>query len=202
LTRVTCAGIIDADDLSPNEIAHLESLGIKTLPVTELENLLLLPMVAKSIAEHEGHVGAALDAKLRELNEAVFTNATQGDNIEKCVARYCRRRIDRLLKKIDLSNASTISEISTKFATEVAALNINTIANAMRDKINRHISDKDISGLMTVYDNKGLLSIVATHLRSSAPQNFESWLLRVLSNDSVPKIKEALLVVLPQITAQ
>ena len=39
LTRVTCAGFVDADSRSPQEIMALDQMGIYTLPVSEIENL-------------------------------------------------------------------------------------------------------------------------------------------------------------------
>ncbi|WP_245490718.1 AAA family ATPase, partial [Mesorhizobium sp. M7A.F.Ca.CA.001.10.2.1] len=39
LTRVTCSGIVDADDYSGPEIANLARLGVAVLPVSEIENV-------------------------------------------------------------------------------------------------------------------------------------------------------------------
>ena len=43
LTRVTCSEIVDADDYQPEDKATLKRLGIEILPVSEIENIVLLP---------------------------------------------------------------------------------------------------------------------------------------------------------------
>jgi hypothetical protein len=58
LTRITCAGIVDADAYEDVEIKALNNQGVGVLPVSEIENLFLLPEVARAIAEAEGFRGA------------------------------------------------------------------------------------------------------------------------------------------------
>ena len=60
LTRVTCHGMVDGDHRSPDEIAYLRGRGVMVLPVTELENVFLLPDVSRAIAAHEAHEGHGL----------------------------------------------------------------------------------------------------------------------------------------------
>ncbi len=50
LHHVGCAGIVDADARSTEEVSYLESKGIYCLPVSEVENLILLPEVFLAIA--------------------------------------------------------------------------------------------------------------------------------------------------------
>jgi len=155
LTRVTCSGIVDADDHSVDEIAYLNSLEIKVLPVSEIENLFFLPDIAKAIGIHEGHTGSALGEKIKEMNDAVIKTIQHGNNIEDTVAKYCRRRLDCILKKIDLSDAVTVEEIATQYTNKTSALNVHDIADSRRKSINDCISNQDILGLMALYDNKG-----------------------------------------------
>lgn len=67
LTRVTCSGIVDADDYGADNITYLGTLGIAVLPVSEIENIILLPTVSRAIAENEGYVGADLENRLNAL---------------------------------------------------------------------------------------------------------------------------------------
>jgi hypothetical protein len=64
LTRVTCSGIVDADDYEANDVAYLSRLGIVVLPVSEIENIILLPTVSRAIAESEGYERAELESRL------------------------------------------------------------------------------------------------------------------------------------------
>lgn len=199
LTRITCSGIVDADDYSTEEIAYLDTLGIKVLPVSEIENLLLLPDIAEAIGRHEGHDDPALNTKLQEMNNAVIADIQQANNIEKNVTQYCRRCIDRILKKIDLSDAATVAEVATKYAAETTSLDVQAIAAARREAINNCITNQDIHGLMALYDNKGLVALAAKHLKATRKTDFENWIIRVLGNNSVPEITQAFRDALPEI---
>ncbi|MCK5659153.1 MAG: AAA family ATPase [Alphaproteobacteria bacterium] len=201
LTRVKCAGIVDADDRSKEEISYLKNKGIKVLPVSEIENLFLLPNIAKAIGEHEGHSGESLETKLQEMNTAIIDHIQKGNNIEINIARYCRRRIDRTLKKIDLRDADTVEEIASKYLEETAALDIKAIADVKITTIKQYISKQDIPALMELYDNKALVNIVANHMRKNKTKDFESWIIRILGNNTVPTITSAFKKALPVIEA-
>ncbi len=72
LTRITCAGIVDADDYSEDEKNQLSSLGVAVLPVSEIENLFLLPDIATAILQEEKYSGQELEAKLNALTQEVL----------------------------------------------------------------------------------------------------------------------------------
>lgn len=184
LTRVTCAGIVDADDYTTDEIQHLNSLGVFPLPVSEIENLILLPEVSRAIAQTEGYTGAELEQKLSNLQIAIFNSLNSETAIEDVVARYCRRRIDRMLKKIDLSDSKTINEIISEYETQTSALDINGIAAVAHQKILGALENRDLPTLLTIYDNKGLLALAAQHLKQQRLAAFEAWLTRMLRDEA------------------
>ncbi|MNG94041.1 hypothetical protein D3C79_530370 [compost metagenome] len=202
LTRITCSGIVDADDYSREDKDYLDNLGIATLPVSEIENLILLPSVSKVIAQNEGHAGDELDSKLNGLAEAIFKSLNTERAIEKVVIGYCKRRIDRLLKKIDLSEAATVNDIYNKYTQETSSLKIEDIAQESRNRINQAIENRDLPSLLANYDNKGMMALAATNLKGCSRTNFESWLVRVLNNNNVPGLIEAVQEILPNIEPQ
>ncbi|MDZ4729822.1 MAG: AAA family ATPase [Xanthomonadales bacterium] len=200
LTRVTCSGIVDADDYAQEEIAYLGGLGIAVLPVSEIENLFLLPSVGTTIAANEGHADAALTQKLDELKQAVFAQITPA-TAEAAIMRYCRRRIDRTLKKIDLSTANTVGAIAADYAAKTGALDVAVIAAAAQARIDAAVAAQDMAQLARCFDNKGLLALCARHLKGTTLAEFEGWLNRALRNNTVPALKAALGQVLPTIQA-
>jgi ABC-type cobalamin/Fe3+-siderophores transport system ATPase subunit len=202
LTRITCSGIVDADDYSQEDQDYLQGLGIATLPVSEIENLILLPAISSIIAQSEGHAGNELDAKLINLAEAIFDSLSSARAIEKVVTRYCKRRIDRLLKKIDLSEAETVIAISDRYMQQTAALNIKNIAHEATSRINQAIENKDLPMLLANYDNKGMMAFAATHLKGCRRNYFESWIVRVLRNNSIQGLIESIQETLPEIEPQ
>lgn len=202
LTRVTCSGIVDADDYDETDRAYLNSLGVEILAVSEIENIILLPAVSQTIADSEGLVGQDLGDCLEALKAEIFSMLQPTAAIDTVVARYCRRRIDRTLKKIDLSNVSSVEDIAAEYAQKTAALDIAVLANMARDRIQTVIRTRDLPALLAIYDNKGLIALAAKHLKKTRLQDFESWLTRVLRSDKVPALTVALRQNLPTMTAR
>ena len=184
LTRVTCAGIVDADDYTPDEIQHLNSLGVFPLPVSEVENLILLPEVSRAIAQAEGYAGADLEQQLSKLQESIFNTLKSQAVIDEVVVRYCRRRIDRALKKVDLSAPKTVEQIISEYGVKTAALDIASIASRATRKIQDALETGNLPSLLTIYDNKGMLALAAQHLKQTRLAPFEAWLTRMLRQDA------------------
>lgn len=201
LTRVTCSGIVDADDYSPEEIAYLDTLGVKVLPVSEIENMFLLPNIATAIFKQEGYEDAELEVRLEAMYDDVIEMINHGDNIEGAITRYCRRRIDRLLKKIDLSEEKNVQDIVGKYTDETSALDVQAIADAHRAAIEDSIAKRDIGKLMSLYDNKGMVAIAARHFKGVSKKTFESWIVRVLGNNSAVQVTHAFQNELPVVSA-
>ena len=201
LTRVTCAGIVDADDYQPEDVERLNRLGIAVLPISEIENLVLLPGVSRAVAQQEGLIAGELEMRLRHLRDAVFEAVTSPEAKDAVVARYCRRRIDRLLKRINLSEADGVDDITQEYERQTGAVNIAEIAAAVTERIDRAVQNEDLPGLLACYDNKGLLALAARHLKAQSAKNFKQWLVRVMSNGTVPNLDAAVRDALPTIVA-
>ena len=202
LTRVTCAGIVDADDYAADEIQYLNGLGVFPLQVSEVENLILLPEVSRAIAELEGFGGAELEQQLSSLKAAIFGTLQSQAAIDEVVMRYCRRRIDRTLKKIDLSGPKSITDLVEEYGTQTASLDVGGLAAGAARKIQDALANGDLPSLLTIYDNKGLLALAAQHLKRTRLAAFEAWLTRMLRDEArAPGLAEALKAVLPTMQA-
>lgn len=201
-TRVTCSGIVDADDHHADDVTYLNELGIFPLPVSEIENVILMPEVSRAIAESEGYTGDDLETRLNNLKIEIFTTLNSAAAIDAVVNRYCLRRIDRFLKKIDLSGNNNISDIVTKYSEETNSLNIVDIANFVKNRISEALQDDDLPKLLTYYDNKAMMALASRYLKSSRLVDFESWLARVLRNNKVPALTTAIRRILPTIQPQ
>jgi hypothetical protein len=201
LTRVTCSGIVDADGYEPEDIRYLNELGIAVLSVSEIENLILLPAVSRVIARREGYQGQELENRLAALMTAVFDTLNSEAAIDAVVARYCRRRIDRILKKMDFSKASTVDDIAAEYERQTKALDIEAIATKARDTIKQALGAGDMALLLANYDNKALMSLAAQHLKQTRPKDFESWLTRILRDEKATDLRDAIAARLPALTA-
>lgn len=200
LTRVTCAGIVDADAYEASEIAFLQAKGIAMLPVSEIENILLLPNVVEAIARAEGYADDALRNKLTEVFEELLTVAADAKNQDPIVMRYCRRRIDRTLKKIDFSDAPDVAALAADYSAKTQALDIQAIARMAAESIQKAITGKNILELLKWYDNKGVLGIACKAKDTTKPR-FEQWIVRALRNNTAPEVSTAIRSVLPVVVA-
>ena len=127
LTRVTCSGIVDADDYTDEEKLTFEEKGIEILPVSEIENIFLLPVVAEAIARAEGFRGAELDALIKSINDELFDRIKKPECLNPIILRYCRRRIDRALKIINLSAADTQDDIKQAYIDQTGSVDIDSL---------------------------------------------------------------------------
>ncbi|GAB3380081.1 AAA family ATPase [Lysobacter fragariae] len=199
LTRVTCSGIVDADAYQASDIEYLALLSVAVLPVSEIENVILLPEVSRKIAETEGYEAEELDVRLAALRAAIYQSLNSEEAISEVVARYCRRRIDRQLKKVDLSAARTVAEVAEEYRRQTSALDIDQIAAEVRERIVAAVQNDDLPLLLANYDNKGLLACAATHLKRTRLVDFEGWLTRVLRNNKAPALVATIKEGLPQV---
>ena len=200
-TRVTCTGIVDGDDYTKEDRDQLKDLGIQVLPVCQVENLLLLPSVTASILEYEGHVGAETVKKQTTLANAVFATLDEPKKMEKVVLKYCKRRIDRLLKEVGPSNNKTVSQLQYSYISATNDINIIDIATQRTKQIETAIAENDLTKFLEYYNNKGLSAIAAIHLKGSNRDSFESWVIRSLTNETCPSLRKNLSDALPTISS-
>ncbi|WP_236394168.1 AAA family ATPase, partial [Pseudomonas gessardii] len=198
-TRITCAGIIDADGYEADDIAHFAQRGVAVLPVSEIENLFLLPDVTREIAMGEHLAPEEVDSRIAALHDDLLTMAGQPPAIEQVVRMYCLRRIDMLLKKTDLSAQPSIEQMSAAYQQQTQSLDVLAIAQERRAKINEAIASRNIPMLLSLIDNKGMLAKAASRLKNTGRGPFEAWLTRVLLNNKEPGLVGALRRALPEI---
>jgi len=199
-TRVSCAGIVDADAYREDEAETLRSKGVEILAVSEIENLFLLPEVVTAIAKSEGYEQSEVNSRVEQVIEDLLAHASLEKNQLDVILRYCRRRIDRVLKKIDVSDASDVQALAKIYAAKTGTLNVQDLAEFARKAIQHAIAKKDLAELLRWYDNKGILSLVAK-VKGITKDKFEQWVVRVMRNGTVPELTDALAAKLPTLIA-
>ncbi|MEZ2329116.1 AAA family ATPase [Mesorhizobium sp. RCC_202] len=199
-TRVTCSGIVDADAYDESERQFLANKGIEILPVSEIENIFLLPSVAEAIARFEGFSGEALHEKLLNAYRELFDQAADPKHQEPVIARYCKRRIDRILKKIDLSGESDVAAIAQAYADQTSSLDVTSVAGMAQTSIAEGLAAHDPAAVLRWFDNKGIMAI-ACKIKGTTKAQFEQWIVRALYNNTAPDVSAAIKEILPNIQA-
>lgn len=162
LTRITCSGIVDADDYNDEDKARLSEFGVAVLPVSEIENLFLLPEVAAAILKMEECNDQEGAIRFEALKQDVFKEVSKPGASDDAVLRYCRRRIDRTLRKIDLKDVATAGDLAQVYLERTGGLDVEAIAVEAKDRIKTALVEGDIPGLLAAFDNKALLVLIAT----------------------------------------
>ena len=199
LTRITCAGLVDADGRDVDERARLAGFGVSVLPVAEIENLLLLPDVARVILAKNDYSNPALEQKLAEVKAAVFADAAVPANVNEVVLGYVRRRVDQMLKRIDFSADKSVEGLATSYAAQTGALDIPAIAASIEKSITDAIAADDLPALLAIYDRKRPLLTIAAKLRTGHVADFTSWVTRAIQSKSDDRLRLAVEAVLPAV---
>ena len=205
LLNLKCAGIVDRDTRDQSEIDYLNSLNIQVLPVSEIENIFSLSSVAEEILRIEGYHGSDLSNKLagfkKEICNSISKDLSKNNEFEQFIIKRVQRKIDTHLKKIDLSASATGKEMKQQLVSAITNLTekeIETWISDMKSKIQECLSSDNIDELLTIYENKGLLSKTASLLRSTKKDGFENWLMRKLKEKD-SSLLQAIKQVLPSL---
>ncbi|MGJ0512606.1 DUF4435 domain-containing protein [Methylocystis sp.] len=195
LHRLSVHGIVDADGRDTAQTAYLRERGVYVLPVAEVENLLLLPAVFNQIASALHYTGSEVEELLADLVSSVIEEARR--DLEVASVRFAARRLDAELKKLALS-AKTISELSSRFKTSVEAVDPESLATGYKTKLSACIESRNLVTLLSLYDNKGLLSIAARVLGLKGRAELAELLSRLLAGKGA-SVATAIKTVLPAI---
>lgn len=199
LTRISCAGIVDGDGHDNEEIERFTKLGIAVLPVSEMENLFLLPAISREIALADNCAESEADSRVAALKQKILDAARSPDLVKPVIQRYVLRRVDRALKGLDLSGNRTIDEIDAAYRQRTQGVEIPKLARELEARIATAITNKDVPELLKLIDNKGMLAHAASCLKNTRREAFESWLVRSLLGDKEPRLRAALKQVLPTV---
>jgi len=198
LHRIGCAGLVDADGRTDEEAIFLKTKGIYRLPVSEVENLLLLPHVFLALAKSLKFSADEAQAKLATIRAFVFTQV--GQQIDSVCLRYTKRRVDAEMKKIGLSG-SNIADLDSAFREAAGSVNPIAMFNEAKINLTHAIDSQDYEKVLLLYDNKGLLSEVARQLGFSQ-KTLEELIGRTLRSDADSTLHSALKDYLPVVVPQ
>ncbi|WBX83298.1 DUF4435 domain-containing protein [Sphingosinicella microcystinivorans] len=193
LHRVGCAGLVDADGRTDAEAVHLEAKGVYRLPVSEVENLLVLPEVFLAIAKALKFTDQDAQQKLANLRTFVLTAANR--DIDAVCFRYTKRRVDAEMKKIGLTGTDAAS-LEAAFVAATASVNVQTIFADVKSVLSAAIAAQEFEKVLLYYDNKGLLAEAGRQL-GYQQKALEEYIGRELRSDESPALCDALKSYLP-----
>lgn len=194
--RLGCAGIIDADGRHESQTAALTEMNVNVLPVSEVENALLLPKPFIELAKLLKFDDAGAKEKLEELTAFVFGRAKA--EVDCIVIDSTRRRIDFTAKAVGLK-AKSIFDLSKEFEAEISKVDPTTIYKELRRDFDAAIDAGDYAKLLWLYDNKGLLAQASRILGLKGRKELEEFIGRALASKEGALFLRALRAELPAV---
>lgn len=168
------------------------------LPVSEVENLLLLPNVFLTAAKALKFDEATAGSMLTSLRSHVMKQAAvEADGI--CL-RHTKRRIDAEMKKIGLTSAD-ISSLVSEFDSAAKCIDAGAVFTGAQNDLSDALARDDYEKVLHLYDNKGLLA-EAAKLLGMNQKSLEEFLGRSLRSPEGSDLHAALRSYLPSVTAR
>lgn len=195
--RLRCAGLVDADGRDTDEAARLVAINVYVLPVSEVENILLLPKPFMALAKLLKFDDVEAQKKLEKLKVHVMKEAKA--DADRFVLDATRRRIDSAMKKIGLS-AKSIADLATEFTAKTAQIDPAAIHADIRNEFDAAVANSDYKKILHIYDNKGLLAEVTRLLGVKGRKELEEFIGRALRDESSSELLTALKNEVPVIT--
>lgn len=202
LTMIKCAGLVDADSRTEAEIANLLTDNILVLPVSEVENLLVMPTVSDAVLTYDSHDVDEKTARLTKLKAELFSEAAKPEVQSAIALEHCRRRIDRALKFVSFEGVKDEVELGTELMARVATIDVQALAGDFRCGIDKAIADDDLLALLRIYDRKShIMASAARILRGVHKDAFAAWVVRAVKDPMKPELRNSIKAVVPPITA-
>lgn len=164
-------GIIDKDHHAPERLRSLKAEKIYSISMTEPENLLLdsglLEIIALQLLVDKKNVDA--------IKEDVIERFRNEKNSQ--TANYVTTKINYYFNDSHVSKGNSLNDVSTNYLAFTQKIKIDEWFQQRISELERLISSKDYNGILSVFNNKGLKSIVNTHFKIS---NFQDKALKIL----------------------
>ena len=180
-------GLVDADDRGSDDLAYLQARHIYSLPVAEIENIFSLPNIFLALAK--ALMCTDPEGLLAKLKEDVLREASA--NIDLVSARHSARQIDRKLKMIEVE-AKNAQTLQVAFQDKVSTINPTVIFERFRSRLQSYIDAGDLTGVMKLYDNKGILSLVANALGLKNQKILLERVTRLINQDEGESLRAGL----------
>ncbi|MBW7876048.1 MAG: DUF4435 domain-containing protein [Candidatus Cloacimonetes bacterium] len=161
-------GIIDADRRGSEDIEKLIKKGIYVLSVAEVENLLCTEEVVRIICDHNS---IDFGKQFQEIKDCIFDEFSE--KLETQIADHVSADISRKLTDFKARDKDQITGYINKIRQELKNTNVEELWNQKQTEFRKICEARDYQKLLSVFNHKGLKSIVAKKL-GHTPEGFES----------------------------
>ena len=146
-------GIVDRDRRTQGEIDYLHDQHIFVPDVAEVENLLMLEPVIRTVAR-----------RMMKDPDTVFTQVKENvvklfeKDLESQVILHAKHRVRKKLETTVDRKITTVEQLTEHVESIRYNVHVDEIYNGIKDKFNQYIETGDYKNILRVYNQKGMLS--------------------------------------------
>lgn len=145
-------GIVDRDRRTQGEIDYLREQHIYVPEVAEVENLLMIESVIKTVAR-----------RLMKNPEEVFSQVKENviklfeKDLESQVILHAKHRVRKKLETTVDRKITTIEQLSEHVEEIRHTINVQEIYDTIKHKFSQYVQNADYKSVLRVYNQKGML---------------------------------------------
>jgi energy-coupling factor transporter ATP-binding protein EcfA2 len=193
--HVNAFGIIDSDYRDEDEVTSLESHGIYTISVAEVENLFCIEPLIRLVSTH---LGLDPDENVENVIDFLIS-ALQGE-LDVQISSKAERRIQYLLGAYS-KEGNSIQGLEDAIATTLRRIDVPTIYSESKALFNSAISERCLESILLNYNRKNLQNRISS-IFGLANGEYEKLLVRLMKSEKQDEILIALEQYLPNLSVQ
>ena len=173
-------GIVDRDRRTQGEIDYLHDQHIFVPDVAEVENLLMLEPVIRTVAR-----------RMMKDPDTVFTQVKENvvklfeKDLESQVILHAKHRVRKKLETAVDRKITTVEQLTEHVESIRYNVHVDEIYNGIKDKFNQYIETGDYKNILRVYNQKGMLpqSRVCNFCGISNKESYLNFVLSILKEN-------------------
>ncbi len=173
-------GIVDRDRRTEGEIEYLRSQHIYVPAVAEVENLLMLEPVIRTVATRMLKDPDQVFGEVKENVIELFRN-----DLESQILLHARHKVQKRLETVLNHKMSSIDELDMHVKSIQELIHVDAIYEKFRNKFIYYIESGDYKNILRVYNQKGMLpqSRICNLCGISNKESYINLILSILSEN-------------------
>jgi hypothetical protein len=146
-------GIVDRDRRSPQEVEYLRGRKILVPDVAEIENIMMLEEVIRTVASHFGRDESAAFAKVKRAIIKLFDADLRSQALQ-----HTRHRVKVAVEHRIDGRFSNISQLEEHIKDLTGILNAHGLYDGFCRDFHRYVNTGDYASILRVYNRKSMIT--------------------------------------------
>ena len=185
-------GIIDRDYRTDQEIEGLMEIGVHTIDVAEIENILLNESTLRIVAKNQHLEPDAVVSKALETAKNLLSK-----DVERQASLRTCRVLENKLSRIDNKSVG-LDAIKLTVAETLGGIDVERLFTENSELYTNLTESDNLDEILKYFNNKGLLSSICTTFELGK-NGYEKLVLRMLNSEKRDEILNGLRKYVPEI---